>query len=63
MCGFSSDRQRGKSSGYRVIYYLKTTSFIFLVEIYPKSEREDISAQELRLLVEAVEAETDSDAA
>ncbi len=55
----SSDSQRGKSGGYRVIYYLKTTTFLYLVEIYPKSEREDISADELRHLIEEIEAELD----
>lgn len=53
----SSDAQRGKSGGYRVIYYLKTSDFIFLVDIYPKSERDDISTDDLRRLIEAVEAE------
>jgi len=53
----SSDAQRGKSGGYRVIYYVQTKAFIFLVDIYPKSEREDISADELRRLIEEIEAE------
>ncbi len=53
----NSDSKRGKSGGYRVIYYLKTTNFIFLVDIYPKSERENVSEDELRHLIEAVEAE------
>lgn len=53
----SSDARRGKSGGYRVIYYLKTAKFIFLVDIYPKNERADISADELRRLVEEIEIE------
>ena len=57
----STDSQRGKSGGYRVIYYVRTKDFIFLVEIYPKSEREDISALELRQLVEEVAAELEAD--
>jgi mRNA-degrading endonuclease RelE of RelBE toxin-antitoxin system len=55
----NSDAQRGKSGGYRVIYYLKTAKFIFLVEIYPKSEREDIQSDEMRHLIEELEAEAD----
>lgn len=51
------DAQRGKSGGYRVIYYLHTETFIFLVEIYSKSEREDISIEELSEIVEALEIE------
>ena len=54
----NSDAQRGKSGGYRVIYYVQTNTFIFLVDIYAKSEREDISADELKKLVEEIEAET-----
>ncbi|MCC6801623.1 MAG: type II toxin-antitoxin system RelE/ParE family toxin [Anaerolineae bacterium] len=53
----STDAQRGKSGGYRVIYYLKMVDFIFLVDIYPKSERADISTGELHHLIEEVEAE------
>lgn len=53
----NSDSKRGKSGGYRVIYYLKTTDFIFLVDIYPKSERTDISTDELRHLIETIEDE------
>jgi len=30
----NSDAQRGKSGGYRVIYYLKTKAKIILVTIY-----------------------------
>jgi mRNA-degrading endonuclease RelE of RelBE toxin-antitoxin system len=55
----SSDAQRGKSGGYRVIYYLNTATFIFLVELYPKSERTDIRADELRRLITEIEAEAD----
>ena len=51
----SSDAQRGKSGGYRVIYYVRTAVSIFLVEIYPKSERTDISADEIRRLIDDLE--------
>lgn len=57
----STDAQRGKSGGYRVIYYLRTKDFIFLIEIYPKSERVDVSGAELRQIIEEVEAELGSD--
>ena len=44
----NSDIQKGKSGGYRIIYYLKTTDKVILVTIYSKSKREDISAQEIK---------------
>ena len=53
----SSDAQRGKSGGYRVIYYVKTANFLFLVEIYAKSQRADIGMNELRRLVDEIESE------
>jgi len=39
----NSDIKKGKSGGYRVIYYLKTETAIILVTIYSKSDFSDIS--------------------
>ncbi|MEB3308891.1 MAG: type II toxin-antitoxin system RelE/ParE family toxin [Snowella sp.] len=39
----NSDIQKGKSGGYRFIYYLKTSTRILLVTIYSKSDQGDIS--------------------
>ena len=47
----NSDIQKGKSGGYRIIYYLKTTDKVILVTIYSKSKREDISAQEIKQIL------------
>lgn len=47
----NSDIQKGKSGGYRVIYYIKTTTNIILVTIYSKLEREDISTKEIKLIL------------
>lgn len=41
----NSDIQKGKSSGYRVIYYLRTQELIILVTIYSKSDLSDVDAQ------------------
>ncbi len=38
----NSDNQKGASGGYRVIYYIKTTDFIVLSNIYSKSDYETI---------------------
>jgi mRNA-degrading endonuclease RelE of RelBE toxin-antitoxin system len=47
----NSDIQKGKRSGYRCIYYLKTRRIIILVTIYSKSEQSDISAAKLRSIL------------
>ena len=49
------DSQRGKSGGYRVIYYLKTKEKCILVTLYSKSEQGDISAAELKHLLSEIE--------
>jgi mRNA-degrading endonuclease RelE of RelBE toxin-antitoxin system len=44
----NSDLQKGKRSGYRVIYHLKAPTNIILVTIYSKSDQADISAEQIR---------------
>ncbi|MBD2361506.1 type II toxin-antitoxin system RelE/ParE family toxin [Anabaena minutissima FACHB-250] len=39
----NSNIQKGKSGGYRVIYYLKTAQGIILTTIYSKSDISDVS--------------------
>lgn len=39
----NSDIQKGKSAGYRVIYYVKTEKAIILTTIYSKSDFSDVS--------------------
>ena len=39
----NSNLQKGKSGGYRVIYYLKTDQEIILTTIYSKSDISDVS--------------------
>jgi len=39
----NSNIQKGKSGGYRVIYYLKTAQAIILTTIYSKSDLSDVS--------------------
>jgi mRNA-degrading endonuclease RelE of RelBE toxin-antitoxin system len=55
----NSDIQKGKSGGYRVIYYLKTSTNIILVTIYSKSEQEDITAEEIRDIITEFEKQQD----
>lgn len=60
----NTDAKRGKSGGYRIIYYVPQTGKVILVAIYSKTEQEDVSAAEIRQIIEqqAVEA-TDTSAA
>lgn len=43
----NSDIKKGKSAGYRLIYYVQTPTAIFLMSIYAKSEQVDISAEQI----------------
>jgi mRNA-degrading endonuclease RelE of RelBE toxin-antitoxin system len=47
----NSDIQKGKSGGYRLIYYLKTVEKIILITIYSKSDQADITADEIRSII------------
>ena len=49
---------RGKSGGYRVIYFVKRTSGVFwMLTIYPKNVKDNIPAQILRQIRKEVEDE------
>ena len=48
----NSDTPKGKSGGYRIIYYLRTSDVIILITIYAKTQQVDISADEIKLLIE-----------
>jgi mRNA-degrading endonuclease RelE of RelBE toxin-antitoxin system len=61
----NSDIQKGKSGGYRLIYYVKTTNGIILLTLYTKSEQADIADDEIRSIIaeyeqRAVENEEDA---
>ena len=49
----NTDIQKGKRSGYRCIYYLKTRNQIILVTIYSKLDQSNISDKRIKeILVE-----------
>lgn len=50
----NTDIQKGKRSGYRCIYYLETKNKIFLVTIYSKLDRSDISPKEIKQILKAL---------
>lgn len=47
----NSDNNKGKSAGYRVVYYIKTASKIVLVTLYSKSDQSDVPADEIERIV------------
>lgn len=51
----NSNIKKGKSSGYRLIYYLKTSTGIVLITIYAKSEQINIAAEDLRNIIKDYE--------
>jgi mRNA-degrading endonuclease RelE of RelBE toxin-antitoxin system len=48
----NSDVQKGKSGGYRVVYYTVMSEVILLTTIYSKSDRADISNQEIEEIID-----------
>lgn len=47
----NSDIQKGKNAGYRLIYQIESQASILLLTIYSKSEREDISPNEIQSIL------------
>ena len=47
----NSDIQKGKRSGYRLIYWLRTSKDIILVTVYSKLDQGDISTEEIRRIL------------
>ncbi|MBP8056849.1 MAG: type II toxin-antitoxin system RelE/ParE family toxin [Chloroflexi bacterium] len=47
----NSDLDKGKRSGYRVIYYSKEHNIIYLLTIYAKSDQPDISKQQIEHII------------
>lgn len=47
------DIQKGKSAGYRLIYQVESPTCLLLLTIYSKSDRSDISVDEVREILDA----------
>jgi mRNA-degrading endonuclease RelE of RelBE toxin-antitoxin system len=47
----NSNNHKGKSGGYRLIYYVKTINQVILVTIYTKSEQKDIEKNEIDAII------------
>ena len=59
----NSNIQKGKSGGYRVIYYLKTETDIILATIYSKSDLSDVSNHVIEETIAQYEAVNKSEKA
>ena len=47
----NSNIQKGKSAGYRMIYQVESPVSVLLLTIYSKSDRTDISLNEIRSII------------
>lgn len=47
----NSDAKRGKSGGYRLIYWLASPTLIIMLDIYSKSDQENVTAHEVRQII------------
>lgn len=50
----NSDAKRGKSGGYRLLYYLENhaSQTLYLLFVYSKSDRASVTQRELKLLLD-----------
>ena len=51
----NSDAGRGKSGGYRVVYYVRARDRVILITIYSKSDQGDVTTAQLRRIIEGDE--------
>ena len=49
------DAKRGKSGGYRVVYYLETAQQVVMITIYSKSDQSDIPTKVIRRIIKEYE--------
>lgn len=59
----NSDALKGKSGGYRLIYYVKSESEVVLVTVYSKTEQADIAPEDIRQIILDMEAASAPDTA
>ena len=57
----NSDTNRGKSGGYRVIYWLKLPECVVLLDIYSKSDREDIEINIIQDIITEFDKQIDDE--
>ena len=53
----NTDIDKGKRSGYRMIYYVQTPSAVILITIYSKSDQGDVTPDFVRRVIGEYEAD------
>ena len=56
----NSDIRKGKSGGYRVIYQSLTPTAVVLLYLYTKSDQDDVTPDEIRIIIEKFQADTEA---
>jgi len=51
----NSDIRKGKRSGYRLIYHLRSSKNVILVTLYSKLDQSDISARQIKRIIQELE--------
>jgi mRNA-degrading endonuclease RelE of RelBE toxin-antitoxin system len=57
----NSDVNHGKSGGYRMIYWLKLTECAVLLDIYSKSDRDDIEMNTIQNIITEFDKQVDDE--
>jgi mRNA-degrading endonuclease RelE of RelBE toxin-antitoxin system len=57
----NSDANRGKSGGYRVIYWLKLPACVVLLDIYSKSDRDDVEVNTIQDIITEFDKQIDDE--
>jgi mRNA-degrading endonuclease RelE of RelBE toxin-antitoxin system len=60
----NSDAKKGKSGGYRLIYWVVSPELIVMLDIYSKSDQENVTVNEIRKIItnfEQAQEEGDKD--
>jgi mRNA-degrading endonuclease RelE of RelBE toxin-antitoxin system len=57
----NSDVNRGKSGGYRMIYWLKLPECVVLLDIYSKSDRDDIEIKTIQDIITEFDKQIDDE--
>ena len=50
----SQERQKGKRGGIRVIYYIRSANFLYMIFAYGKHRQDDLTSKQLKVLTEYV---------
>lgn len=55
------DAGKGKSGGFRVIYYLRLEDHVILLTIYSKTDQSDLSPQAIKEILESIDLDDEDE--